>query len=49
MNVTQYLLRFITVFTTITSGHKPYRKTLAIGWGNSFQKSQKADGEATST
>jgi len=39
----QYLLHFITVRTTITSGHKPYRKTLAIGWENFFQKSQKAD------
>ena len=34
----QYLLNFITIRTTITSSHKPYRKTLAIGWEYFFQQ-----------
>jgi hypothetical protein len=48
-NATQYLLHLITVRTTITSGYKPYRKALAIGWENFFQKSKKLTDEATST
>jgi len=40
----QYLLHFITVRTAITSDHKPYQKTLSMGWENFFQKSKKADG-----
>ncbi len=45
----QCLVHFITVRTAIASGHKPYRKTLAIGWENFFQNPKKLMGEATCT
>jgi hypothetical protein len=48
-NVTQDLLHFITVRTAIPSGHKPYRKTLAIGWESFFQDPKELMDEATST
>ena len=45
----QYLLHFITVRTTITSGHKPYRKTLAIAGKISSKNPKKLTDEATCT
>jgi hypothetical protein len=44
----QYLLHFITVRTTIASGHKPYRKALALGWGISSKNPKKLTNEADS-
>jgi len=45
----QYLLNFITIRTTITSSHKPYRKTLAIGWEFPSKNPKKLMAEATCT
>jgi len=45
----QYLVRFITARTNITSGHKPYRRTLPIGWESFFQNPKKLTDEAAST
>jgi hypothetical protein len=45
----QDLLHFIAVRTAIASGHKPYRKTLAIDWESFFQNSKKLTDEADST
>ena len=45
----QYLLHFITIKTHITSGHKLYRKTLAIGGEFPSKNPKKLTDKATCT